>query len=155
MNKLSLSGNVYLCAGVGRGYTLLTAFDQALRKAGVGDYNLLKVSSILPPNARILKTIDIPKGSLLPIAYGTISSTNNGEIISAAVAVAIPVNEGDIGVIMEVSGYISEEKAREAVKKMAEEAMNYRSIQIKNILIKSASAIVEGPTSVFAGVAMW
>ncbi len=146
---------IYVCAGVGRGDTLLTAFDQALRNAGVGDYNLLKVSSIVPPGARVVDNIEVPKGSLLPIAYGAISSTDEGEVISAAVSVAIPLDGNQVGVIMEFSGYTSEEKAREIVKRMAEEAMKNRNLQIKEIIIKSASARIEGPTSVFAGVALW
>jgi len=147
--------HIYVCAGVGRGTTLLTAFDQALRNAGVGDYNLLKVSSIVPPGARLVNNIGVPKGSLLPIAYGAISSTDEGEVISAAVSVAIPLDGNQVGVIMEFSGYTSEEKAREIVKRMAEEAMKNRNLQIKELIIKSASARIEGPTSVFAGVALW
>ena len=147
--------HIYICAGVGRGDTLLTAFDQALRNAGVGDYNLLKVSSIVPPGARVSESIEVPKGSLLPIAYGSISSTDEGEIISAAVSVAIPVDKTQVGVIMEFSGYTSEEKAREVVRRMAEEAMKNRGLEIEELIIKSASARIEGPTSVFAGVALW
>lgn len=147
--------HLYICAGVGRGETLLTAFDQALRNAGVGDYNLLKVSSIVPPGAKVSQTIEVPKGSLLPIAYGSISSTDKGEVISAAVSVALPVDETQVGVIMEFSGYTSEERAREIVRRMAEEAMQYRGIAVRDIIVKSASARIEGPTSVFAGVALW
>ncbi len=147
--------HLYICAGVGRGETLLTAFDQALRNAGVGDYNLLKVSSIVPPGARVSQTIEVPRGSLLPIAYGSISSTDKGEVISAAVSVALPQDEKHVGVIMEFSGYTPEEKAREIVRKMAVEAMRHRGIAIREIIVKSASALIEGPTSVFAGVALW
>ncbi len=147
--------HLYICAGVGRGETLLTAFDQALRNAGVGDYNLLKVSSIVPPGARVSQTIEVPRGSLLPIAYGSISSTDKGEVISAAVSVALPADESHVGVIMEFSGYTSEERAREIVRRMAEEAMRYRGIPVREIIVKSASARIEGPTSVFAGVALW
>jgi len=37
----------YLNAGLGHGDYSLTSFDDALLNAGVGNYNLLKVSSIL------------------------------------------------------------------------------------------------------------
>ena len=40
--------NYTIVSGVGKGLTSLSAFDNALLNAGVGDYNLVKVSSILP-----------------------------------------------------------------------------------------------------------
>ena len=37
------------CQGTAEGYTELNAFDGALLAAGIGDTNLLKISSIVPP----------------------------------------------------------------------------------------------------------
>ncbi len=146
---------LYVCSGRGRGRTPLNAFDNALRDAGVGDYNLLKVSSIVPPGAKVHKELLVPKGALLPIAYGSITSKDDGEIISAAVSVALPKDEEHVGVIMEISGYMPEEKARSLVEQMAYEAMSSRGIEIAEIVIASTSMEVDGPTSVFAGVALW
>jgi len=146
---------LYLCSGVGKGSTLLNAFDNALISAGVGNYNLIKVSSIVPPNIEIVNKIDLKPGSLLPIAYGYLLSDEDGKIISSAVSIAIPKNKNNIGVIMEVSGYFDEEKARELAYNMAIEAMKLRNIDIDFIELRSASSIVEGPTCVFSGVAIF
>ncbi len=146
---------LYICSGVGRGSTLLNAFDNALISVGIGNYNLLKVSSIVPPGAQIVNKIDIEPGSLLPVAYGYLSSDEDGKIISSAVSIAIPKNKNSIGVIMEVSGYFDEEKARKLAYEMAIEGMKMRNIEIDFIDIRSTSAIVEGPTCVFAGVVLF
>lgn len=39
--------------GSGTGRTLLSAFDNALVKAGVGDFNLVTLSSVIPPHSRV------------------------------------------------------------------------------------------------------
>lgn len=39
--------------GVGTGPTKLAAFDGALREAGVANYNLIVLSSVIPPGARV------------------------------------------------------------------------------------------------------
>lgn len=44
---------ITICSGVGSGETTLAAFDNALKSAGVYNYNLLKLSSIIPPNSEI------------------------------------------------------------------------------------------------------
>ncbi len=44
---------IQVCSGVGTGPTELSAFDQALVKAGVANYNLLYLSSVLPPRSKV------------------------------------------------------------------------------------------------------
>ena len=83
-----------LAAASAEGEHELTAFDKALLKAGVGNVNLLRVSSILPPNAVYEARLDIPPGSLVPIAYGTLVCTEIGAHIAAAVAVGIGAGQG-------------------------------------------------------------
>ena len=46
---------ICLNVGTGAGPTELAAFDAALMDAGVANYNLLYLSSVIPPNARILR----------------------------------------------------------------------------------------------------
>ncbi len=49
--------NISVVSGHGEGKTTLSAFDAALSSAGVYNYNLIKLSSIIPP-ASIVKKID-------------------------------------------------------------------------------------------------
>lgn len=47
---------IHLSSGIGDGPTPLAAFDAALMDAGVANYNLLCLSSVIPPNARIVRS---------------------------------------------------------------------------------------------------
>ena len=49
MNGLTIT----ITSGCGRGPTSVAAFDEALRDAGVADYNLIPLSSVIPPRAVI------------------------------------------------------------------------------------------------------
>ncbi|MDO8497476.1 MAG: pyruvoyl-dependent arginine decarboxylase [bacterium] len=45
--------DIFINAGVGTGKTLLSAFDGALQDAGVYNYNLITLSSVIPPRSHI------------------------------------------------------------------------------------------------------
>lgn len=66
----------YFTTGAGAGVSAfeLVSFDRALREAGFADYNLLRVSSILPPFAEHRSQVALPEGSPLPTANGVFSS---------------------------------------------------------------------------------
>ncbi len=145
-----------LGAGVGVAEDYILAFDRALREAGFSDYNLLKVSSILPAGAKLSEEIDLPRGSLLPVAFGEKSSRCRGERVGAAVAVAIPEDPNAIGVIMEVTGNEEANVLKRRAEDLARKAMEDRGLKVKEILSVGADAIVgEGYTCAFAGVALW
>lgn len=46
-------GDIVIATGLGQGPTRLAAFDTALLDAGVANYNLLCLSSVIPPGSRI------------------------------------------------------------------------------------------------------
>ncbi|MEK7626415.1 MAG: pyruvoyl-dependent arginine decarboxylase [Patescibacteria group bacterium] len=45
---------IHIAKGVGSGSTKLAAFDAALNHAGVANYNLIKLSSVIPENSEIV-----------------------------------------------------------------------------------------------------
>ena len=47
--------NIYITYGVGEGPTKLAAFDSALFNAGIANFNLIYLSSIIPPNSKIIQ----------------------------------------------------------------------------------------------------
>lgn len=143
-----------LVSGTAEGYTRLNAFDHALLDAGVGNCNLLKVSSILPPGAIHVPEIHIPPGSLVPIAYGAISLDAPGELISAAVAVGISQRD-TYGVIMEYSGRTSKEEAEKIIKRMVEEAFKTRRLPLSQCMVRSVEHKVIKTGCAFAAVVLW
>ena len=100
---LPIPTKFYLVDGHSEGLTPLNAFDNSLLDAKIGNTNLLKMSSILPPGAKKIKSLKLPLGALVPVAYASKVSTIVGEVISAAVAVAVPKDPKKNGLIMEYS----------------------------------------------------
>lgn len=146
----------FLVSGHSEGYSVLNAFDGALMASGIGDTNIVKMSSILPPGCKeINPPLPLPQGALVPTAYATISSTVPGEVISAAVAIGIPEDETQAGLIMEFSANKDEEYVVEQVKKMVEKGMEMRKRKIKEIKCISATHRVKEIGAVFAGVVLW
>ncbi len=143
-----------LVAGSSEGGTSLNAFDGALLAAGVGNLNLLKVSSVLPPGAAFDEDITIPPGSLVPIAFGTATSDAPGTILAAAVAVGIPI-DGGFGMIMELAGEFDKKHAEELVRQRVTEAFAMRSKPSGYIKIASAEHKVQYIGCTFAGVLLW
>lgn len=147
----------YISSGVGKASSELVAFDNALIDAGISNYNLLRVSSILPIGCIRESAVLAKEGSLIPTAFGTKTSDIPGNVIASAIAVGIPRDEKRVGVIMEYSGNCTAAEAEDRVRGMAAEAMNNHTIECLEILSSSIEAIVDGDgyTAVISSVAMW
>jgi arginine decarboxylase len=54
--------NIQIVTGTGKGPTKLAAFDAALISTGVANYNLIRLSSIIPPDSKITqaKKVETP-----------------------------------------------------------------------------------------------
>ncbi len=132
----------------------LTAFDAALLKAGIANVNLVRISSILPPECRKEENgIAFPPGAFVPTAYGAISSEKEGALLAAAVGIGF--SRDSIGVIMEHAGHCSEQESREKVKEMIEEAFANRGLELYNIEIKGVEHRVKKAGAALAAVALW
>lgn len=143
-----------LVTGVAEGKTKLTAFDKALLVAGIGNINLIKLSSILPPNISYQEYLEIPSGSLVPTAYGSIISDKPGELIAAAIGIGRAF-ENDYGVIMEFSGRCSKEEAELKINDMLYEAFQNRRLPLNKIWIKAIEHRVKKVGCAIAAVPLW
>jgi len=141
----------FLTCGTGEGSTPLNAFDAALLDAGIGDLNIVKVSSILPPGCQE-GVLELETGSIVPAAFAYIISEIPGEVISAAVAVAIPEEPEEPGLIMEYSARGHREEAEEIARRMAIEGMEFRSRRVKEIKSCAAEYKVERIGAALAAV---
>lgn len=100
---------VFLTKGVGQHKYQLKSFEEALRKAGVAQQNLVQVSSILPPNCKIVSRDEGLK-SLAPgeISYCVLarSDTNeHGRLVASSIGVAVPKDKNNWGYLSEVHGH--------------------------------------------------
>lgn len=136
--KLFLPKKVILTKGIGRGISQVNAFDNALLDAGIANYNLIRVSSIVPPKAKIFylkdlksKSISLPLGSLLPVVYAACFSQKKGERISAVLSLGIPKKQDYKkinGLIFEFSSNLEEDQAKEQCEKMLEQGFEQRGV---------------------------
>src|SRR5437763_2281497 len=113
-------------AGHAEGGTTLNAFDNALLAAGIGNINLIKVSSILPPEVPVIELPKIKPGALVPTAYAAMTSEKPGETVAAAVGYAVPDDPAKNGVIMEFHGHATRAEAEAAIRGMLDEAFRVR-----------------------------
>lgn len=146
-----------LVKGAAEGRTRLNAFDKALLKAGVGDTNLIRMSSILPPGALQMNITDLelPKGGLIPLAYASIDGTTPGRLISSAIAVGIPVKEDEPGVIMEFEDHANLDNVEAIVRQMVIDAFEYRNRELKEIRSIGIEHKVEVCGATFAAAVLW
>jgi len=151
----TIPNKFFLVAGHSEGMTPLNAFDSALLDAGIGNTNLVKMSSILPPGSKKIKPAKLPLGALVPVAYASKVSTQVDEIISAGVAVAIPKDPKKNGLIMEYSGAGHKQEIERIVRHMAEEGMRYRGYEVKEILSIAAQHNVKKIGAAYAAVVLW
>jgi len=145
----------YLVAGDADAAHPLNAFDGALIEAGIGNTNLMKMSSILPPNCVRIKPVKLPLGALIPVAYASKVSSIADEVISAGVAVAIPKDKNKNGLIMEYSGAGHKEEIEEIVRGMAAEGMKRRGYAVKEILAIGAEHKEKKHGAAYAAVVLW
>ena len=154
--KNVLQPNRYLLVGgTGTGPSKLNAFDRALQDAGTGNFNLVRVTSILPPGASEGSLEELRPGSIVFSAMGSITSNTPGEIISAAVAVGIPGDERLAGVLMEGGFKLPREEAEKRVREMVRIAMDDRRIENYQIKSLAVDIQVRDLGAAMASVLLW
>ena len=96
---------VFLTKGMGRHKEKLTSFEMALRAAGIAQYNLVKVSSILPRGCKIIsKERGLKNLSPGEIVFCVMSENSTNEphrLIAASVGLAIPKEKSEYGYLSE------------------------------------------------------
>lgn len=100
---------VFLTKGVGRHKYQLKSFEEALRKAGVAQQNLVQVSSILSPKCKIIGR-NSGLGQLVPgaITFCVMARTDtneNGRLLASSIGIAVPKDNCNWGYLSEVHGY--------------------------------------------------
>jgi arginine decarboxylase len=145
----------FISAGTAEGFSPLNAFDNALLAAGVGDTNLVRLSSILPPQVERVEPFPLPYGALVPVAYAQMGSSTPGEIISAAVAIAIPADPQYPGLIMEHHDAAPLEEVEAQVREMARQGMLHRGRELGQIVSTGSEHVVKEHGSAFACVVLW
>lgn len=148
--KASDKMKIAIVTGKDEGPTKLNAFDNALSDAGIGDVNLIKVSSMLAGNAEICELPPLKAGSMVNCVLSSVTSDNPGDEISAVIGLAIGE---ELGCVVETTGINKKlEDLENETKYMVRYMMEKRNVEIKDLIIKTSSATVENIASVVASV---
>ena len=101
--------HIFLTKGVGRDKEKLTSFEQALRNAGIAPFNLVHISSIFPPGARLItreRGLKMLKHGQILFCVMSRNETNEPHrLITASLGLAIPKNTEKYGYLSEFSGF--------------------------------------------------
>jgi arginine decarboxylase len=141
-------------AGNAEGSTPLNAFDNALLAAGIGNINLVRISSILPPGLELVRLPRIKPGAIIPTAFAAQTSEVPGEVIAAAVGWARPEDPEKNGVIMEFHDKASREEAERMIVQMLEEAFRVRGERIRDLQVFAIEHRVERTGCAVAAVTL-
>ncbi|OGY54403.1 MAG: arginine decarboxylase, pyruvoyl-dependent [Candidatus Wildermuthbacteria bacterium RIFCSPHIGHO2_02_FULL_47_12] len=101
--------SIFFTKGVGRNKTKLGSFEAALRDAGIERFNLVSVSSILPPGCQIIPRDEglkkLSSGQIVYCVIARIETDEPNRLISAAIGLAVPTDKTSM------YGYLSEHHA--------------------------------------------
>lgn len=112
--KILVPKKMFLTKGVGTHKAELRSFELALREAGIEKYNLVSVSSILPPECRIMSKNEglkeLVPGMLTFVVMARCSSNEPHRLIAASIGCAKPADPNAYGYLSEHHAYGETEK---------------------------------------------
>ncbi len=105
---------LFLTRGKGVHEDRLTSFEYALRDAGIAGTNLVLISSIFPPHARLVSRKaglgEIRAGQILFTIYSKNQTNEPHRLCAASVGVAQPKDKNRYGYLSEYDSYGQNEK---------------------------------------------
>ncbi len=100
---------MFLTRGVGHHKEQLRSFEYALEDAGIAKYNLVSVSSIIPPQCKLIswkKGIKyLREGQIIFGVFAKCSSNEKRRLITASIGCALPADKKTYGYISEHHTY--------------------------------------------------
>ena len=104
-----IARRIFLTKGVGKDKEKLASFEKALRDAGIAGCNLVRVSSIVPPGAKIIpkrQGIALLQSGEITFAVMSESATNEPHrLIASSIGVAVPRDSSQHGYLSEHHSY--------------------------------------------------
>jgi arginine decarboxylase len=96
---------MFLTKGVGKHREKLSSFEMALRSAEIAHFNLVRVSSIFPPQCKLIPKRDGVKylhpGEVVFCVLSENATNEPHRLIAASIGVAIPSDPGNYGFLSE------------------------------------------------------
>jgi arginine decarboxylase len=115
---------IFLTKGVGRHQDKLASFEIALRDAGIAHCNIVPISSIIPPGAKIISKKEglslLKPGQIIFCVLSRIETNEPNRLIVASIGVAISQDPTLYGYLSEFHAYgMTDEEAGEYAEDIA------------------------------------
>ena len=122
-----MTKKIIVVKGIGEGSTALSAFDDALHDAGIENFNLVELSSVIPKDSLIeIKdkfNLNHEVGRIQPVVLSHTESDEKGMEISAGLGWAL-ADEG--GVFIEISGCFGQDHCESKIESSLNEMVKRR-----------------------------
>lgn len=139
---------VFFTKGVGVHEDAFISFELALKNAGIKDFNLVRVSSIIPPNCEVVDKrkglLELRLGQIVYCVMAKMTSNNAGKTVYASIGAAIPVNTKLNGYFVEDHGYCEPDSvdvgkhAEETAVYLLETSFNAKAAIRTNVAVKAS-----------------
>lgn len=107
--------NMFLTRGMGRHREKLTSFELALRDAGIASFNLVSVSSILPPGCKVITRskglLELESGEIVFSVLSRNATDEPHRLIGCSIGVAVPKDTKRYGYLSEHHSFGMKQKA--------------------------------------------
>jgi len=105
LGKSMVPKKLFFTKGVGRHKERLTSFELALRDAGIASQNLVRVSSIFPPNCKLIPRKEglklVSPGEVVFAVIAENSTREPHRLLVSSIGVAIPADRNAYGYLSE------------------------------------------------------
>lgn len=105
MGKDMVPKKLFLTKGVGKHKERLSSFELALRDAGIAAQNLVRVSSIFPPNCKLISRKEglqyLSPGEVVFAVIAENSTREPHRLVASSIGVALPADRSTYGYLSE------------------------------------------------------
>ena len=128
MGKDMVPRRIFFTKGVGKHKERLTSFELALRDAGIASQNLVRVSSIFPPNCKLISRTQglkyLNHGEVVFTVVAENSTREPHRLLAASIGVAIPADRNTYGYLSEHHSFgETEDQAGDYAEELAAEML--------------------------------
>ena len=128
MGKNMVPKRIFFTKGVGKHKERLTSFELALRDAGIAAQNLVRVSSIFPPQCRLIpRSQGLTYLSPGEVVFAVVAENSTHEphrLLAASIGVAIPADRNTYGYLSEHHSFgETEDSAGDYAEELAAEML--------------------------------
>ena len=128
LGKNMVPNRMFFTKGVGKHRERLTSFELALRDAGIAAQNLVRVSSIFPPNCKMLARKEgvkyLSPGEVVFAVVAENSTHEAHRLLASSIGVAIPSDKNTYGYLSEHHSFgETEDAAGEYAEELAAEML--------------------------------